>query len=474
MRSEIFSEKTDGGTMIRKNQIVEFEITGITNEGNGVGRYDGMAVFVPQTATGDYVSVKIVKVLKSYAFGIVNEIITPSPYRKEPDCPVFRKCGGCSFRHIEYEEELRVKSSFVSDSFKRIGGFDIEAEPVLGCEAINHYRNKAQYPVAMADGKAICGFYANRSHRIVPYTACLLQPVIFQQIVDFVIDYINANKIPAYDEITGNGLVRHIYLRRGYHSGEIMLCIVSTGKRIVDSIRKMTETTDFLKKFPDVKSVIVNLNPEKTNVILGKKNITVWGTDNITDIMCGNKISLSPMSFYQVNTEQAEKLYSIAAEFADLKGDEEVFDLYCGAGTIGLSMIDKINHLTGVEVVKQAVENAKVNAEANNIKNADFICGDAGEIADRLQKEGKRPDVIIVDPPRKGCDAFSLEAIVKMAPEKIVMISCNPATAARDCKILCSEESGYELKRVRGCDLFPGTCHVETVVLLSKWKVDHC
>ena len=324
----------------------------------------------------------------------------------------------------------------------------------------------------MLDGKAVCGFYANRSHRIVPYTGCLLQPVIFQQIVDYVIDYINANKISAYDEITGNGLVRHIYLRRGYHSGEIMLCIVSTGKRIVDSIRKMTETTDFLKKFPDVKSVIVNLNPEKTNVILGKKNITVWGTDNITDIMCGNKISLSPMSFYQVNTEQAEKLYSIAAEFADLKGDEEVFDLYCGAGTIGLSMIDKINHLTGVEVVKQAVENAKANAEANNIKNADFICGDAGEIADRLQKEGKRPDVIIVDPPRKGCDALSLEAIVKMAPEKIVMISCNPVTAARDCKILCSEESGYELKRVRGCDLFPGTCHVETVVLLSHKKPD--
>lgn len=455
--------------MIKKNQIVEFEITGITSEGNGVGRADGMAVFVPQTAVGDYVRVQIVKVLKSYAYGIVNEVITPSESRQEPDCPVFRKCGGCTFRHLKYEEELKVKSSFVSDSFRRLGGFDIECEPILGCEETDWYRNKAQYPVAMLDGKAVCGFYASRSHRVVPYTGCRLQPAVFQQIVDFVIGYINDNGIPAYDEVSGKGLVRHIYLRKGWHSNEIMLCVVSKTSSAVKLIGKMVSETGILKLFPDIKSVVVNINPDKTNVILGRENVTVWGTDNISDTMCGNKISLSPMSFYQVNTCQAEKLYGVAADFAALRGDEEVFDLYCGAGTIGLSMIDRINHLTGVEVVKQAVENARANAEANNISNADFICGDAGEIADRLQKEGKRPDVIIVDPPRKGCDSLTIESIVKMNPEKIVMISCNPATAARDCKILCSAENGYRLERVRGVDMFPRTTACEVVSLLTRF-----
>ena len=454
--------------MITKNQIAEMEITGITNEGSGVGRLDGMAVFVPQTATGDVIKVQIVKVLKSYAYGIVKEIITPSPARIEPDCPVFRQCGGCAFRHINYDEELKVKSSFVSDSFKRLGGFDIECEPILGCTDTESYRNKAQYPVAMQDGKAVCGFYANRSHRVIPYTGCRLQPIIFKKIVEHVMKFINDNKIPAYDETTGKGLIRHIYIRKGFHSGEIMVCLVSKTKSAVNLMKQMIAETGFLAKFPDVKSVVVNVNPDNTNVILGENNITVYGSDCIEDVMCSNKITLSPLSFYQVNTEQAEKLYGIAAEFADLKGDEEIFDLYCGAGTIGLSMSDKVSHLTGVEVVKQAVENAKANAEANGITNADFICGDAGEIADRLQKAGKHPDVIIVDPPRKGCDQLTLDAIVKMSPKKIVMISCNPATAARDCKILCSEENGYKLERVKGVDLFPKTVHCECCVLLER------
>lgn len=454
--------------MLKKNQLAEIEITGITSEGNGVGRYDGMAVFVPQTASGDYVRVQIVKVLKSYAYGIVKEIITPSDARKEPDCPVFRKCGGCTFRHIKYEEEIRVKNSFVTDSFRRLGGFDIECEPFLGCSETNRYRNKAQYPVAMMEGKAVCGFYASRSHRVIPYTGCLLQPEVFQQIVDFAIGYININKIPAYDEITGKGLIRHIYLRKGYHSEEIMLCIVSRTASAVKLTEKMISETDFLKRFPDVKSVVVNINSKNTNVILGEKNITVWGSETISDTMCGNRIKLSPLSFYQINTEQAEKLYGIAADFAELKGDEELLDLYCGAGTIGLSMIGKANHLTGVEVVKQAVDNAGENAAANNIGNADFICGDAGTIADQLQKEGRHPDVVVVDPPRKGCDALTLESIVRMNPEKIVMISCNPATAARDCKILCGEETGYTLRKVKGVDMFPGTTACECVALLTR------
>ncbi|MBE6852366.1 MAG: 23S rRNA (uracil(1939)-C(5))-methyltransferase RlmD [Ruminococcus sp.] len=457
--------------MLKKNQLVEFEITGITTEGNGVGRYEGMAVFVPFTAVGDFVSVKIVKVLKSYSYGIINEIITPSPDRTESDCPVSQKCGGCMFRHITYDAELRIKSGFVTDSFRRIGGFELDYEEIAGCEHIDHYRNKAQYPVAPGpDGKAVCGFYSRRSHRIVPFTECRLQPVVFRKIVDFVIEHINKNCISAYDETTGKGLVRHIYIRQGFHSGKIMLCIVVSNKKAIPLIQTMLSESLLTEKFPEIVSVVVNINPENTNVILGKKCVTVYGEDNITDVMCENKISLSPFSFYQVNTPQAELLYSIAADYAELTGNEEILDLYCGAGTIGLSMHDKVKTLTGVEVIEQAVENARTNAAANNIKNAEFICGDAGHIADKLLKDGKRPDVVIVDPPRKGCDNLTLDSIVRMKPERIVMISCNPATAARDCKILCSEENGYEIKRIRGVDLFPRTGHVETVVCLSREK----
>lgn len=454
--------------MIKKNQLVEFEITGITAEGNGVGRTeDGMAVFVPMTAVGDFVRVKIVKVLKKYSFGIIDQIIKPSPDRTEPDCPVFHKCGGCTFRHISYDAELKIKSNLVSDCFKRIGGFETDYDEICGCEELDFYRNKAQYPVAMLDGKAVCGFYSRRSHRIIPYTACRLQPEIFREIVDFVVEYINFEKVPAYDEVTHKGLIRHIYLRKGYHSNEIMLCVVGTSKKVVAFLQNLCANTDLLTRFSDIKSVVANINPENTNVILGKKNITVHGTDNISDVMCKNKISLSPMSFYQVNTCQAEKLYSIAAEFADLKCGEKILDLYCGAGTIGLSMHDKVKHLTGVEVVEQAIDNAKINAKVNGIKNAEFICGDAGTVAEKMAGKGDKFDVIIVDPPRKGCDGVTIDSILKMSPDKVVMISCNPATAARDCKMIC-ESGEYEVKRVRAVDLFARTGHVECVVLISR------
>lgn len=453
--------------MLKKNQLIEIEITGITAEGNGVGRFeDGMAVFVPLTAVGDFIRAKIVKVLKNYAFGIIDELIRPSESRIEPDCPVFQKCGGCTFRHITYDAELKIKSSLVSDCFKRIGGFELEYEEICGCEETDYYRNKAQYPVAMLDGKAVCGFYSKRSHRIVPYTACRLQPEIFREIVDFVVEYINFEKVSAYDEVTHKGLIRHIYLRKGYHSDEIMLCVVGTSKKVVAFLQNLCTNTDLLSRFSGIKSVIANINPENTNVILGKKNITVHGTDNISDVMCKNKISLSPMSFYQVNTCQAEKLYGIAAEFAGLKGNEKILDLYCGAGTIGLSMHDKVKHLTGVEVVEQAIENAKINAEVNGIKNAEFICGDAGTVAEKMASEGDRFDVIIVDPPRKGCDGVTIDSILRMSPDKVVMISCNPATAARDCKMIC-ESGEYEVKRVRAVDLFARTGHVECVILIS-------
>ncbi|MDO5560589.1 MAG: 23S rRNA (uracil(1939)-C(5))-methyltransferase RlmD [Oscillospiraceae bacterium] len=453
--------------MISKNQIIEIEITGMTSEGNGVGHAQGMAVFVPCTAIGDKLEVKIVKVLKSYAYGIIEKILISSPDRTQSDCPVSQKCGGCMFRHITYEAELKIKSGFISDAFKRIGGFDLEYESIAGCEETDFYRNKAQYPVAMQDSKAVCGFYSRRSHRVVPFTACRLQPPVFAQIVDYVIDYINEHHIPAYDEQTHKGLIRHIYLRKGFHTGEIMLCIVAADKKAVKYVREMVSSTDILEKFGDIKCIIVNVNPDNTNVILGRKNFQIYGSENITDVMCGNKIMLSPMSFYQVNTCQAEKLYSIAAGFAELSGNEKILDLYCGTGTIGLSMHDKVKCLTGVEVINQAVENAKINAQINGIENAEFICGDAGTIADKMAAQGEKPDVIIVDPPRKGCDGNTIEAILKMSPCKIVMISCNPATAARDCRMIC-ESGEYEIRKIRGVDLFARTGHVESVVLMSR------
>ena len=450
--------------MLRKNDIVTIEITGITNEGNGVGRADDIAVFVPMTSVGDVIECRIVKVEKKYCYGIIDKIVKPSDKRCEPDCSVFTKCGGCAFRHFDYSEELRIKQEMVEASFKRIGHLDLEYEPILGGACVDHYRNKAQYPVSEQGGKAVCGFYSRRSHRVIPQTDCLLQPEIFKIILNDCLDYVNANRIAAYDELTGKGLLRHIYLRRGEHSGQIMLCFVVTNIREGRIFRPLGN--ELFAKYPDIKSVVLNENPLKTNAILGNKLETIYGNDTITDIMCGNKIEISPLSFYQVNTVQAERLYSIAAEYADLKGSELLLDLYCGAGTIGLSMASKVKKLIGVEVIPQAIENAKRNASANGITNSEFICGDAGKIAELLFNRGERPDVIIADPARKGCTRDTLEYMAKMSPEKIVMISCNHATAARDCAIL--EELGYKAQKCRAVDLFPRSTHVECVVLMSK------
>lgn len=447
---------------MKKNETVRIEITGMTNEGNGVGKYEEMAVFVPETAVGDIIDCKITKVLKSYAFGIVDRIITASEDRKESDCPVSKKCGGCSFRHISYDAELRIKDNFVRDAFKRIGKLDVPFEDIKGCDSQNYYRNKAQYPVADDNGKAVCGFYAKRSHRVIPYTHCLLQPEVFGEIVDYVMKRVNELKIKPYDEINCRGLLRHIYIRKGFHTDEIMVCFVVTSWKT----GLETVADELISKFPDVKSVVLNKNDRNTNVIMGKEIRTIAGQQTICDIMCGNRIQLSPLSFYQVNTEAAEHLYSIAKEYAELTGKEKVLDLYCGAGTIGLSFADKAKSVTGVEIISQAVENAKINAELNKIKNAEFYCGDAGEMAQRFAENGESPDVIVVDPPRKGCDEGTLDAIVKMLPYKVVMISCNPATAARDCAIL--KEKGYTPVKARAVDMFPGTTHVECVTELVR------
>ncbi len=447
---------------MNKNDIVELEISALTNEGNGVGRYDGMAVFVPLTAVGDVIRCKIVKVLKSYAYGIIDEIVAPSPDRIAADCPAYSRCGGCVFRHISYEAELRAKQGFVRDSFVRIGRFDIDPEPIVGCKGCYRYRNKSQLPVASDGESAYFGFFSARSHRVIRLNDCLIQPEIFTEISKSIIDYINLNSIPAYDEASHNGLLRHIYLRQGYHSGEIILTLVVTKPS-----RRFDRLVELLvERYPGIRSVVININPEKTNVILGRKDICLYGDGYIMDEMCGKSVVISPHSFYQVNTPAAEEVYGLAAEYADFSGNETLLDLYCGVGTVGLSMADRVRSLIGVESVPQAIENAKRNAERNAVKNAEFICGDAGKISEVLADRGVSPDVIIVDPPRKGCDSITLNAMLRMSPKKIVYISCDHATAARDSRYLC--DNGYELVKYRPMDMFPRTGHVETVCLLSR------
>lgn len=448
---------------MNKNDIVQIEITSITNEGNGVGRYENMAVFVPFTAVGDVIECKIVKIKKTYAYGIINKIITPSQHRTEPECDVFKKCGGCAFCHFTYDEELRIKQEFVKASFERIGKLDVKFDPILGCESTKEYRNKAMYPVGENEnGQLVCGFFSRRTHRVIAQTQCDLQPKFFTEILEFILKWCNENEVKAYNEETHKGLLRHIYLRKGENSGEIMVCLVVTSFDKVDFSPLAKLISD---RFELIKSVVLNLNSKNTNVILGQECKTIFGEDFITDQMCGKTFRISPLSFYQVNTKQAERLYEIAKDYANLQTGESMFDLYCGVGTIGLS-VSGDNKLVGVEIIPQAIENAKENAKLNGKDNAEFICGDAGKVAEILIKRGERPDVIIADPARKGCDNFSLESLLKLSPKRIVMISCNHATCARDCRFLV--DHGYEIQKAQAVDLFPRTSHVESIVLMTK------
>lgn len=448
--------------ILQKNQIYETEITGMTAEGNGVCRIDGFAVFVPMTAVGDQLKIKIVKVLKNYAFGIIHELLNPGDGRMQPDCPVFRQCGGCTFRHVDYATELRYKSGFVQDAFDRIGKLHPEFEPILGNPEISHYRNKAQYPVAMQDGKLVCGFYAKHSHRVIPYIDCALHPEIFRKILEYLLPALQNSHVSAYEEQSHTGELRHIYLRKGYHSGEIMLCFVTR----ISIRKKLNFLPELLEKFPGIMSICESVNPARTNVILGK-TVTVLARQNfIMDTMCGNQIRISPQSFYQINTRQAEQLYAIAREYADFQGDELLLDLYCGAGTIGLSMADSVRKLIGVEIIPQAIENARQNAQHSGITNAEFYCGDAGMIAETFARQKLRPDVVVLDPPRKGCELSAITAVVEMQPDKIIMISCNAATCARDASIFA--EKGYQIRKARAVDLFSRTSHTELVILMTR------
>jgi len=455
---------------LQKNQIIPLTITGTTALGSGVGRFvseeypGGFVVFVPQTAVGDEIDCRILRVEKQHAFGKVAHIRTPSPDRlPSVDCPVFGQCGGCAWRHVTYEAELRYKAQHVADCMKRIGGIEVSCDPIVGCEQADGYRNKAQYPVAAGEEGVRVGFFAPRSHRLIEQRDCRLQPQVFREILDKIAAWADEYAVSIYDETTGQGLLRHIYIRQAEATGQLMTCLVCTSGKLPH----VPELLGSLTAVPGMTSIMVNVNARDTNVVLGDREFTLWGQDAITDILCGRHIRLSPRSFYQVNRRQAQRLYTIAADAAHLSGTETLLDLYCGTGTIGLSMADRVKTLIGVEIVPAAVEDARRNAEQNGIANARFLCADAGRAAAQLAAEGVQPDVVILDPPRKGCDLALIQTVAqRMSPHKIVYVSCAPATLARDLGEFA--RLGYETARITPVDMFPRTAHVETVVLMTK------
>lgn len=445
---------------MQKNEEYILDIVDVTAEGSGVGRADGMAVFVPLTAVGDRAKVKILKTKKTYAYGKLLSLEKPSKSRIDNDCPYFNQCGGCVYRHINYEAEKTLKENKVYENIKRIGGIDMAPQPIIA-DAPDRYRNKAQYPLS---GDYAAGFYAFHSHRIIPCEDCLLQPQIFAHITDCVCEWAKKNDISIYDETTHKGFLRHIYIRKAQQTNEIMVCLVINGEILPESDMLVDSLIELCGD--SLKSVQININKKDTNVILGDKCKTIYGTDYITDVLCGVKVRLSALSFYQVNHTMAEKLYQKAAEYTEPKG-KNIIDLYCGAGTIGLSMANEAESIIGVEIIPEAIKDAKFNAEQNNIKNARFICGDATVAAEQLAKEGITADTVIVDPPRKGVSSEVIKTIAhEFKPQTVVYVSCDSATLARDIKLFA--ENGYELKEYTPCDLFPRTAHVETVCLLVK------
>ncbi|WP_270192411.1 23S rRNA (uracil(1939)-C(5))-methyltransferase RlmD [Faecalibacterium prausnitzii] len=457
---------------LQKNQILTLRIERLSSDGSGVAHSaDGEAVFVPGTAPGDEARVRIVKDCGRYAFGILDELLTPSPDRIPVDCPVAGPCGGCSLRHLDYAAELRAKQESVLDAFRRIGGLEVPVLDILPSPDVDRYRNKVQFPVGIDKNGVPCiGFYAGRTHRIVPCPDCKLQPSVLNEIGNALCAFFAQQGIRPYDEQSGKGLVRHIFLRRGAHSGQIMVCLVCTRAKLPHAEQLCTALRG---QFPAISTILLNVNAKNTNVILGSENHILYGPGYIEDTLCGVPVRLGPLSFYQVNTLAAERLYGVAAQYAQLSPDDTLLDLYCGMGTIGLSMAEQCRELIGVEIVPEAIESAKANAarmgEAVAAKSR-FFCADAGQAATQLAAEGLHPDIVMLDPPRKGCDEATLSAVVRMAPRRVVYVSCNPATAARDAAWL--EKNGYHTEKVQPVDLFPRTKHCETVVLLSKGEVD--
>lgn len=449
---------------MEKNQVVTLRIEDIGADGEGIGKSDGFPIFVRGTAVGDTVRVSLMKVKKNYAYGRLAEILEPGPGRTAPRCPSAGKCGGCVFQHMTYEAQLEAKRKRVQDSLERIGGqIEIQVPPVIGMENPWRYRNKTQIPFGTdRDGRLISGFYAVNSHRIVPFGDCLLAPPAHSQIKAIVQDFLEEFHIPAYSEETGRGLFRHLLIRTGFHTGEIMVCLVLNGTKLPHA----DELVKRLLAVPGMSQICVNVNTERTNVILGTKEISLYGPGYISDWIGDLTFRISAQSFFQVNPVQTEILYGKALEYAELTGSENVWDLYCGAGTISLFLAREAGKVHGVEIVPSAIENARVNAELNGIRNAVFTVGRSEEIfPEEVRRTGEHPDVVVVDPPRKGCEESLLHAIASVGPSRIVYVSCDPATLARDIRILNGE--AYGLQKVQPVDMFPFTAHVETVCSLT-------
>jgi len=446
-------------TELKKNEIHRVRIEDYSSEGLGIARINGQVVFVHRALKDELCEVRILKVLKNTAFAKVERLISPSAHRKDPDCPYFGRCGGCDFRHMDYEEELSAKRGRVQTALRRLGGTEVEVEEILGAKNCLGYRNKSQYPVS-PDGKV--GFYRARTHEVTDIDRCLIQKEEADAAAGAVRRWMQEYRVPGYDEKTGRGLVRHVYVRSS-QKDESLICILAAD----DKLPAEKELVSMLRSAcPKAVGIVLGVNRKRNNVILGDSYRTLWGEDRLEDTLCGLTFRLSVPSFYQINRDQAEVLYGKAVEYAGLTGEETVLDLYCGTGTITLAMSKAAGKVIGAEIVPEAIEDAKKNAERNGVKNASFFCGDASDIAAKLQKDGLRPDVVCVDPPRKGLAEDVIGTVAAMDPKRVVYVSCDPATLGRDVKRFA--EHGYAAKRATAVDMFPGTVHVESVVLLEK------
>lgn len=450
---------------MKKDDLVRVKIEDMGTDGAGIGKMDGFALFIKDAIPGDLVEAKIMKMKRNYGYARLMEIITPSPDRVSPLCPVSRSCGGCQLQSMDYGAQLRFKEQKIRNNLERIGKFqDIPMEPILGMEEPFCYRNKAQFPIGTGkDGRIITGFYAGRTHSIIENRKCFLGVSLNEEILNRVVAYMEENGVSAYDEKTGRGLVRHVLIRYGFSTGQIMVCLIVNGRKL-PAAERLTES---LRKMEGMTSITLNVNRERTNVILGKEIRVLWGKGYIEDEIGEIRYRISPLSFFQINPAQTGVLYGKALEYAGLTGKETVWDLYCGIGTISLFLARQAKQVYGVEIVPEAIEDAGKNAQMNGIENAEFFTGRAEEVLpEKYRQEGIRADVIVVDPPRKGCEESLLETIVRMGPERVVYVSCDSATLARDLRYLC--DRGYELQRVQGVDQFPQSVHVETAVLLTR------
>lgn len=453
----------------KKNDTIVIKIDDMGTDGEGIGKVEGFTFFIKDALIGDEIEAKVMKVKKHYGYARLEKVLTPSPFRIEPVCRFHRQCGGCQLQALSYEKQLEFKQKKVRNNLIRLGDFapelvDAVMEPIVGMENPYHYRNKAQFPIGKdKEGNPIAGFYAGRTHSIIANTDCALGVAENREILEIILAFMKKYQVQPYDEVSGKGLLRHVLIRKGFASGELMVCLVINGRGLPEAEALVSELT----RIPNMTSVSYSINREKTNVIMGKEIVLLWGRETIRDSIGDVMFSISPLSFYQVNPVQTKKLYGLAVEYAALTGKETVWDLYCGIGTISLFMSQAAKRVYGVEIIPQAIEDARENARQNHITNAEFFVGKAEEVLpEKYASEGIYADVIVVDPPRRGCDERCLDTMLQMQPERIVYVSCDSATLARDLKILCA--GGYELKRVRAVDQFPMTGHVECVCLMSK------